>query len=341
MRYTDSGPRSAQILRLILPSISKHGGNYAPDAYAVWYEHLAGLNIPLTSELTRKLQKSPALDPAVIKELHSEHILSRNADKTSLLQTTLEALAQRLAQAAADSSGSVEQYARALESGQSELKSMLGADGLQAVLQKLIDSNSDARRSTDALRAELDASYLELRTVRERLGHLETEVIKDPLTGLLNRRGFDQAIEQLQTSGLPLTSASLLMLDLDHFKRVNDTYGHPFGDQVLRATAKVLTNVIKGRDVAARFGGEEFLVLLPETAERDAVTLADQFRLAFTKARIRRVGTDEVVDQLTVSIGVASPGPDESLEQTIGRADAALYRAKNEGRNCVRVAAPV
>ncbi len=206
------------------------------------------------------------------------------------------------------------------------------------LLQKLIDSTRQASESVGSLRAELDARKTELRTVRDRLGRLETEVVKDPLTGLLNRRGFDQALEQLQDAGLELGTMSLLILDLDHFKRVNDNYGHLFGDQVLCATAKVLSSVIKGRDVAARYGGEEFMVLLPETSESGAVALAEQFRDAFSRARVRRTGSEKVIDQLTVSIGVAIPGPTESIERVIERADAALYRAKNEGRNCVRVA---
>jgi diguanylate cyclase len=130
------------------------------------------------------------------------------------------------------------------------------------------------------------------------------------------------------------------MIDLDHFKRVNDSYGHLFGDQVLCATAKVLNGVIKGRDIAARFGGEEFVVLLPETPEGGAVTLAEQFRDAFSRARVRRTGSEKVIDKLTVSIGVACPRRDESLDSTLDRADAALYLAKKEGRNCVRVAGP-
>jgi diguanylate cyclase len=104
--------------------------------------------------------------------------------------------------------------------------------------------------------------------------------------------------------------------------------------------AKVLDHVIKGRDVAARFGGEEFVVLLPETPESGADTLAEQFRDAFGRAKVRRTGSDKIIEKLTVSIGVACPRPGESLEETLDRADAALYQAKNEGRNCVRVALP-
>ncbi len=340
MQYTESGPRSAEILRLALPNISKHGGCYAPTAYAVWYEHLAGTNARLSSDLNSRLEKSGLLDQDAMSDLYAEHILSRDVRSTRLLQKNLEELAQQIEQAAANSSDSTEQYARSLESSQAELQSLTDADGMQAVLLKLIDSTRHARDSVNALRAELDARQKELSTVRDRLGHLETEVIKDPLTGLYNRRGFDQALQQLRAAGLDWSSMSLLALDLDHFKRVNDTYGHLFGDQVLCATAKVLNSVIKGRDVAARFGGEEFVVLLPETPQSGAVALADQFRVAFSRARVRRTGSDKVIDQLTVSIGVATPGPDEPLERTMERADAALYRAKNEGRNCVRVAEP-
>jgi diguanylate cyclase len=339
MRYTDSGPRSTEILRLVLPHISRHGGSYVPTAYAVWYEHLSGINIPLTADLNARLTKSETLEQKVVEELYARHIQARDVDGTTQLQKSLESLARRLAQAATDSSDSAEQYARALESGHSELQALEGTEELQELLGRLLVSTRDARKSVDALRAELEASQAELRSVRERVGHLETEVIKDPLTGLLNRRGFDHAVEQLRSSGNPPDSASLLMLDLDYFKRVNDTYGHQFGDLVLGATAKVLNIVIKARDIAARYGGEEFVVLLPDTTESDAVALAEQFRQSFNKARIRRTGTEEIVDQLTVSIGVAGPRRGDSLEQVIGRADAALYRAKHEGRNCVRVAA--
>jgi diguanylate cyclase len=179
-----------------------------------------------------------------------------------------------------------------------------------------------------------------LRSVRARLGSLETEAGRDPLTGLLNRRGFDQAVQELKTGGLNLDAASVLMIDIDHFKRVNDSYGHLFGDQVLCAAAKMLTGVIKGRDVAARFGGEEFVVLLPETPENGALVLAEQFREAFSRAKVRRTGSDKIIDKVTVSIGVACPRPGELLEETLDRADAALYRAKDAGRNCVRAALP-
>jgi diguanylate cyclase len=341
MHYQDSAPRSAEILRLALPSISKHGGSFVPTAYAVWYEHLAGTNARLSSDLNRHLEQAEQLDPEVIADLYAEHILTRNVDNTRVLQKSLEHLALQLEKNVANSSGTAERYARTLDAGQSELAKVTDTTALQALLQKLIESTRDTRTSVGSLRAELDAQQSELRAVRARLGKLETEVAKDPLTGLLNRRGLDEAVQQLRAGGMDLTSASVLMIDVDHFKRVNDSYGHLFGDQVLCATARMLNSVIKGRDVAARFGGEEFVVLLPETPESGAVTLAEQFRDTFSQAKVRRTGSDKVIDKLTVSIGVACPRPGEPLESALDRADAALYQAKNDGRNCIKVASSV
>jgi diguanylate cyclase len=338
MPNKDHAPSSAEILRLALPNISRHGGSFTPASYAIWYEHLTGTNLRLSEELTQRLQQSESLDEQVISELYAEHILSRDVRSTRLLQKSLETVAHQIDQAASTSSNNTAQYARALETSQTELQSLTDPQTLNSLLQKLIHLTRDAHDSVGTLRAELNARQQELRSVRDRLGALETEVIKDPLTGLLNRRGFDKALEQLRTDGFALTSACVLMLDLDDFKRVNDSYGHLFGDQVLGAAAKLLNGVIKGRDIAARFGGEEFVVVLPETPESGGMALAEQFRNAFRRASIRRAGSDKVIDKLTVSIGVAVPGTGESIEATIERADEALYRAKDDGRDCVRAA---
>ncbi|MEO7530405.1 MAG: GGDEF domain-containing protein [Sediminibacterium sp.] len=337
MGYKDSNSRSAQIMRQALPCISKHGGNFGPSSYAVWYEHLAATNPPLTESLNQLLKKSPTLDASAISDLYAEHILSRDARGTRVLQQSLEQLVGQLEQAAVSVSGNVERYALTLEESQVEMQSPMNADRLQRVLQKLLTSTRTTQDSVGELRNELEARKSELSTVRVRLSHLETEVIRDPLTGLLNRRGFDQAVKQITLEGMALTSACLLMLDLDHFKRVNDTYGHLFGDRVLCATAKVLTSILRKSDIAARFGGEEFIVLLPETQESDAVAMAEQFRAAFSRARVRRTDTDSAIDKLTVSIGVTTISRGGTLERAMDCADTALYQAKNDGRDCVRV----
>jgi diguanylate cyclase len=128
------------------------------------------------------------------------------------------------------------------------------------------------------------------------------------------------------------------MIDIDHFKAVNDTHGHVLGDKVLRAVAQVLKSNIKGRDVAARVGGEEFAVLLPDTSVAGAVSLSKQICALVSHGRIKRAAGEGTIGQVTLSIGVAVARNGESLESLMERADMALYGAKRAGRARVNVA---
>ncbi len=154
----------------------------------------------------------------------------------------------------------------------------------------------------------------------------------DPLTEVLNRRALRERLDQLDheavASGQPL---AFLMVDVDHFKSYNDRYGHMDGDQALRIIAKAITNASRGSDVVGRFGGEEFLVLLPNTNAEEACQVAERLR-------INVAHSDAMREPTTVSVGVhvLMPGPErESVNQAIVLADTALYQAKRLGRNRV------
>jgi diguanylate cyclase len=131
---------------------------------------------------------------------------------------------------------------------------------------------------------------------------------------------------------------SLVMLDIDHFKSVNDTHGHLIGDRVIRFVAQVLEKNIKGKDTAARYGGEEFTVLLPETPATGAKSVAESIRKAVANAQLVRADNKKPLGQITISAGVATFAAGEDVMEFINRADQALYRSKNEGRNRVSVA---
>jgi len=160
----------------------------------------------------------------------------------------------------------------------------------------------------------------------------------DPLTHLLNRRALTirlvSELERVRRYNSPLT---MLMIDIDHFKQVNDTHGHLIGDDVLRGIATILQRSIRSVDMVARYGGEEFVVVLPETSQQGAVTFAERLRERVA-AYAFEAGPGKGV-QVTVSIGVSSfPSPYvETADDLFGRADAALYRAKEKGRNRVCV----
>ncbi len=157
----------------------------------------------------------------------------------------------------------------------------------------------------------------------------------DRLTGLHNRRWLEMTYARVQKRMQhDERSMCLLMIDVDHFKRVNDNYGHPVGDKVLYAVAQALINLMRPNDIVTRYGGEEFIILLPEVEPSGAMTIAERLREGIAKMTL---DGDELAAALpvTVSIGVASMRPNEVLEALIVRADAALYRAKAGGRNRV------
>ena len=160
--------------------------------------------------------------------------------------------------------------------------------------------------------------------------------LTDPLTGLLNRRGFDQQMQRIGQGSA--AGCTLLIIDIDHFKAINDAHGHLLGDKVIVAVANVLRGCIGERGPIARIGGEEFAVLLSHTSSAGGVELAERIRAAVEHGKIRRADTDESIGNVTVSLGLASCGENEQFEAMIARADRALYQSKTAGRNRVTVA---
>lgn len=178
--------------------------------------------------------------------------------------------------------------------------------------------------------ANLVVNELELRRIAQR----------DPLTGMLNRRGFlDRAMQEIERYQRYRRPGSLLMVDIDHFKQVNDTHGHPAGDAVLHAVATVLGETVRPSDVVGRLGGEEFGILLPETGAGDALLAAERLRASIQGSRF--AVAEDVAIGITASFGIAPV--DEAVrtaEDWIARADAPLYASKRDGRNRCTVVAP-
>jgi diguanylate cyclase (GGDEF)-like protein len=176
----------------------------------------------------------------------------------------------------------------------------------------------------------------ELTTLNEQLEQMS---LVDGLTGVRNRRSFDASWDEEWRRALRLeTPLSLLLMDLDHFKRYNDQYGHPAGDECLRRVAGVIGDALqRASDLVARYGGEEFVVILPTTPSGGAVDLAERIRTAVESLQLPHAGSSHRV--VTISIGVATvvPRASTSSQQAIEAADAALYQAKRDGRNCVCV----
>lgn len=187
-----------------------------------------------------------------------------------------------------------------------------------------------AERTADLERRNREMQGL-LRSLKQARAELERLSRHDPLTGLLNRREFDErAAREVRRALRRRSPTCLAMLDLDHFKTVNDRYGHAVGDRVLCRVAQILRAQLRRDDVVARYGGEEFIVLLPETGIEESAAVIERVRVAAASEPWTELQEGLL---LTLSAGVASLAANEGLEAAIVRADRLLYEAKRQGRN--------
>jgi diguanylate cyclase len=232
--------------------------------------------------------------------------------------------------------GSASSYTESLAGVSLQLGNAGDREGLRTIVESLVRTAKEMEDVNYKLEARLNASKQEINQLQENLEVVRTESLTDPLTSLANRKYFDQALSKAIAESFAKQEAlSLMMTDIDHFKTFNDTFGHLTGDQVLRLVALSVKQNVKGLDLAARYGGEEFAVILPNTVMRSAVTVADHIRRAVMTKELMKRSTGEHLGRVTISIGVATLRPEDSVASLIGRADECLYAAKHSGRNRV------
>jgi diguanylate cyclase len=337
MRYSESRDRSIEILRQALPLMSRQRAAFHPLSFTLWYEHIAGLNPELTRILEARMASSVSLTDDDVQRLYAQHIVARDVKVLEALQQRLRALLEETAQNTATASAEAAQFDRSLQDHAGKLAQNLDNAALRDIIGDLMQDAQHMRSVAFELSRKLETSTREVSVLTESLQRTQSEALLDPLTGLKNRRGLECAVEDfVRESGL--AGCALLLADIDDFKSINETFGHVLGDKVLRSVAHVLQAAIKGRDVAARFGRDQFAVLLPHTMATGGAALAEQIRAMVARGRIHRADGRESVGEVTLSVGVAMAGPGESLESLIDRADAAMRAAKRAGRNQVSLA---
>lgn len=335
MSEQDSAERSAELLRLALPLMSKHADGFKPISYAVWYEYVAG-NEALRQEIDANIQNGARLTTAVTFDLYKRYMIDRvemavNNARSGLLDV-LGKMKGTLVDANSRASGfneDIESFSRSIAASDDRAE-------LMANVGEMLERARSMSEAFNSIRANVSAGQQDIDRLTDELDRMRLEAQTDPLTSLLNRRGFDTALKAMMERAVQDQSElSLLMVDIDHFKRVNDSYGHLFGDQVIRGVAQAIKSLVKGRDIGARFGGEEFTVLLPNTGLEGAKVVAGNIRALVERSKIRRNNSNEAIGNLTVSVGVATWQSGETGESLVDRADRALYEAKRGGRNRV------
>jgi diguanylate cyclase len=318
-----------------LQLMAEHNVPATPQNFEVWFSYARGSSPELNKVVNILIANKRGFDAATSHSLYLSYVVGeagpadKHAEISNQLHTLMSSAQGYLATSVADN----RDHVAALGGVASQIEEETAAPG---IIRNLIAELSRAVGRASALEANFTASLQELDKIRGTLAAVEQRSKTDALTGLANRHALDEFLRVTQMAamenGRPLT---ILLIDVDHFKQFNDKFGHQFGDQVLRLIAAVLKNNMRGEDLAARFGGEELVGVMPGSDIKLGATVAERIRQAIATREVRRRGTSESLAKVSVSIGVAQFVPGETLASLFERCDRALYAAKRGGRNRV------
>ncbi|MDN3921993.1 GGDEF domain-containing protein [Roseateles violae] len=345
MRYLDSRARSADHLRAALPLMTRQRSALHPVSYAVWYEHVSGRNPTLSRELQALTEAGEGLDEAQTWSLYRRHLGELDTGGAQKLSEGFSRVLDTMAASAAQAGDQTARFDSSLSSWVEQLLADPPAQTQVEVLRELLAGTREIRAAMRDLQRRLDSSQGEIGLLREEVQRARSEALIDALTGLANRRAFEQRLNECVVGGAGAAAGAaaeapcLVLGDIDFFKKVNDSFGHSFGDHVLRAVAQTLKGVAADAALPARVGGEEFALLMPRAALPDAQKLAEAMRQSVAASRIRRGDRLQSIERVTISVGVTQLAVGESANDFFERADRALYASKRSGRNCVTVLA--
>jgi len=331
--YSEGVDRAQELAREALNLMAARGIAPTPPNFQIFYAHVSGIAPELTKELDTLGDQAAAYSGDVLEELFGRYFEGRDVGTANLEAS--EKLQEELIKVLGliDGAGQdAKSFGGALSGTAQNLRTVPPQD-LKMVLDTLVAATRKMSERSEELEKHLQVSATEIRTLRQNLESVQREAMTDPLTGLANRKAFDEKLKE--AARIAENGVCLLLGDIDHFKKFNDTWGHQLGDQVLKLVAFCLNENVKGRDTPSRYGGEEFAVVLPGTALQSACDLADQIRRSVESKKVVKKATGELLGRITMSIGAAEYRPGESLQDLIRRADAALYTAKRQGRNRV------
>jgi diguanylate cyclase len=308
-----------------------------PRHFEIWYTYATGYSPSLNQTINETLARNGTLAEADINRIYETYISSnRFTDRIDRVGSQVMGEIEQVMAMIGAAAGNATTYTESLADVTQKLGSAADEPSVRAIVESLVQATKEMERNNQALEARLSASKQEITELQQNLETVRSESLTDPLTSLANRKYFDDALvkamTEARTKGEPL---SLMMTDIDHFKKFNDSYGHLTGDQVLRLVAISAKQNVKGQDIAARYGGEEFAIVLPNTVLRSAITVADHIRRAVMTKELMKRSTGEHLGRVTISVGVATLQKSDTAQSLIERADTCLYAAKRNGRNRV------
>ncbi|WP_342164997.1 diguanylate cyclase [Methylobacterium sp. SD21] len=314
-----------------------YGPSATPRAYAVWYTYVSG-EVPLLNDAVKRMTAEKGhLTEIDVDHLHESYLDGqRRAIDASVVSKTVLAELAAVSEVLDLSLGSTQQYGESLSTLTHDLaQAQLSRARLAEMVASLAAATREVVADNRVLEARIRESRDEVESLREKLEATRTESLTDPLSGLSNRKHFEEMMHTAVAAVRAGGRLSVIVVDIDYFKRFNDQFGHLTGDQVLRLVAVVMRESVQANAHLARFGGEEFGIILPGANRLDAVQIAETIRLSMIGRELVKRSTGESLGKVTVSLGVAEHRSGDTPASLLERADLCMFAAKRGGRNRV------
>ncbi|MGO4409540.1 MULTISPECIES: GGDEF domain-containing protein [unclassified Brevundimonas] len=331
------GPDAYSLAHRVVDAMQEASVWPTPLNFELWLHYVSDPEGPLGREMHRLLTGDTPFTDATAEMLAAEFLprgrLSEEIrDVGAVLNRELAAVAEAIDNARKTQAS----YGETLTNASAKMAAAEDATVLTAIVTTLSTATRKVQRHTSALEKRLESSNREVVRLREHLEQVRRDAMTDALTNLANRKAFDEQLaricDEAEDGGKGVT---LAIVDIDHFKRFNDTWGHQTGDQVLRYVASVLGRISRSPRVAARYGGEEFAVIFPGETPGTVEAALNAIREEIASRSLRRRSTNDDLGAVTISVGFAERQAGETALALLERADEALYASKRGGRNRV------
>ncbi|WP_269513793.1 GGDEF domain-containing protein [Brevundimonas subvibrioides] len=337
VQTTLRGPEAFALARRALDEMESVGVWPTPLNFELWLHWLGEPECALGVEMSRVLGSGTVFTDAIAEKLGAEYLprgrLSEEIrDAGAVLNRELSTVSEAIAKAQKSQAA----YGETLAGASAHLEGSAEPTALLGVVSNLSKATTEVQFENATLEKRLETSTREVARLRDHLEEVRRDAMTDALTSLANRKAFDEellkACDEADRNHQPMT---LAVLDIDHFKRFNDTWGHQTGDQVLRYVASVIGRISRAPRIAARYGGEEFAIIFPSENAFVVEKALNQIREEIGTRALRRRSTNDELGAVTISAGLAERHPGETGSSLLDRADKALYASKRTGRDKV------
>ncbi|MDO6505752.1 diguanylate cyclase [Colwellia sp. 4_MG-2023] len=328
MPFDNNYQVSSNFSELTHDFLSNHLIPPTPANYAVIYLYISNENELLTAAIDQKIKQNTPIMADFLADLFKRFVsFSEQIDSTvispfeEVLSSTLEQISLQV--------GNEDKVTTSLHKLKIILSENKHHKSLKNIVSYLSDTINNTKEQHHELSKKLSTTQQEINQLKQKLESSRQEALIDSLTGLLNRRGCDDKLQALDFT----QTHSSLVIDIDHFKKINDNFGHFIGDKVIQRIAKIIKNNLTEEDLAVRFGGEEFLVVMTNKSIIEAEDVAEKIRISIEKVKLIHRETNEPLPPISVSIGIAQNNNASDWSSLFKEADNALYQAKKSGRN--------